>query len=153
FDFVDIVFDTAYLANRYHFGVKNEVQGIGSMLFDSSSQYGSVGRLLGISVFPIHAFFDGADSGHSHELGHQWINFLPLPVLASGSPHWPVSSLASGTMGLSIAGSNVGGDYNCLLTPVAGGLQTSPVTAPRLFKDLDLYLMGLLPASDVATHY
>lgn len=153
FDFVDVVFDTATIANRFHFAVKNEVRGIGLNPLDNSSQYGSAGRLLGVSVFPIHSFFDGADGGHSHELGHQWINFLPLPVLAAGTPHWPVSSLASGTMGLSIPGSGAGGDYNCTLTPVAAGLQMGQAPAPRVFKDLDLYLMGLLPSSQVATHY
>jgi hypothetical protein len=160
FDFVDIVFDTAYIANRFHVPVKNAVGGIGSLVintpspfFDNSGQYGSAGRLLGLNVFPSHNFFDGGERGQSHEIGHQWINFLPLPVLAAGNPHWPASTLASGTMGLSIASSNVGGDYNCALTPTPGGLQAAPVTAPRVFNDLDLYLMGMIPPSQVATHY
>jgi hypothetical protein len=153
FDFVDIVFDRSTVANRYHYVVRNAVSGIGLGANDLGAAYGSAARLKGVTVFPGMTFFDAGARAHSHELGHQWINYLPQPALAVGAPHWPLSTLASGTMGFSIPGSGAGGDYPCTLTPTAGGLAATPHTGPYLFKDLDLYLMGLLPASEVATHY
>lgn len=153
FDFLDLVFDGVHPENRYHMGVRNDVSGIGLTQFNNSAQYGSAGRLKGISVFPINGYFDGAEVAHSHELGHQWINFLKQAKLATGKPHWPYSTVASGTMGFSLPGSLAGGNYGCELTPVASGLQATPRSDVKVFKDLDLYLMGLLPPSSVATQY
>lgn len=153
FDFIDIVFDTTYIANRYHFGVSNAVSGVGIPPFNNTSDYGSAGRLLGITIFPIRTSFDGGQEAHSHEIGHQWINFLSQPTLAPGTAHWPLSSLANGLMGFSLLGSGAGGDYSCRLTPVAGGIELTPFSGPRPFTDLDLYLMGLRPAAQVGSHY
>jgi hypothetical protein len=153
FDFLDVVFEASLVANRYHFGVRNPVSGIGSNLFDQSGDYGSTGRLLGLTIYPSSDFFDGGQEAHSHEIGHQWINFLSQPSLATGVPHWPLSSLANGLMGFSIPGSNAGGDYGCRLTPIAQGIQLTPFSGARTYTDLDLYLMGLKPAAQVADHY
>jgi len=153
FDFLDVVFEAALVANRYHFGVRNAVGGIGSNFFDQSGDYGSAGRLLGLNIFPSSEFFDGGQEAHSHETGHQWINFMTHPSLATGLPHWPLSSLANGLMGFSIPGSNAGGDYGCRLTPIAQGIQLTSFSGARTYTDLDLYLMGLKPASQVADHY
>ena len=152
FDFLNFVFDTSHIANRYHLAIRNGVSGIGLPLFDGSSLFGSAGRLQGINVFPISGYFDGASSALSHELGHQWINYISGPLF--GSVHWPLSTLASGTMGFSLPGSNVGGRYVCKLTAVSGGLQARlAANDPLMLTDLDLYLMGLVPASQVSTHY
>jgi hypothetical protein len=153
FDFVDVVFDRATVANRYHYVVRNAVSGIGLGANDLGSAYGSAARLKGITVFPGMTFFDAGARAHSHELGHQWVNYLAQAALAPGGPHWPVSTLASGTMGFSLPGIGEGVNYPCTLTPVAEGLAATPRTGLVVFKDLDLYLMGLLPASEVATHY
>jgi hypothetical protein len=154
YDFLNLVFALPSSANnRFHFVVKNEVDGIGLSRFNNTAAYGSGGRLQGISVFPIDTFFDMADTGALHETGHQWINFLTLPVLRSGSPHWPVSSLARGIMGFNIPGSNVGGNFSFNLVPLPNGdYRLEQTTALREFIDLDLYLMGLLPASEVGSH-
>jgi hypothetical protein len=153
FDFVDIVFDRATVANRFHNVVRNAVSGIGLGANDLGSAYGSAARLKGVTVFPGMTFFDAGARAHSHEIGHQWINYLAQAALSTGGPHWPISTLASGTMGFSIAGLGEGGDYPCSLSPVADGLAATPRTGVVTFKDLDLYLMGFVPASDVATHY
>jgi hypothetical protein len=154
YDFINLVLALpSFPNNRYHFAVKNDVQGIGVSQFDNTARYGSAGRLQGVNVFPLAAFFDLAESGALHEIGHQWINFLTLPLLATGRPHWPLSSLARGIMGLSIAGSNVGGLFPYDLIPLPDGtyrLQTSQPIGE--FTDLDLYLMGLLPADQVGAH-
>lgn len=87
FDFLNLISVPAPFRNRFHFGVKSEVRGIGIQPFDETGRYGSVGRLLGITVFPIPGMFDGAEPAYLHELGHQWINFLPLAPLNYAIPH------------------------------------------------------------------
>ncbi len=152
FDFVNVVFARSQIENRYHFATQNKVTGIGNVnVFDVTAQYGGLTRLLGISVFPSHTFFDGANFGHQHELGHQWIAFLKNAELSLGSPHWPSSTMAFDLMGQSTAGSSQGGAFQCKLTPEGNGLRTafSDVYKAAVFNPLDLYLMGLMPASEV----
>ena len=150
YDFLNIVHILSRFQNRFHFATKNEVRGIGENVFTNAVDFGSLGRLSGISVFPISSFFDGADYGYQHELGHQWINFLNMPPLTTGIPHWPISSMASGIMGFSIPPTGQGGEYPCLLTSEPGGIRLTPRNGPPVFNDLDLYLMGMLPANQVA---
>ena len=150
YDFLNIVHVLSRFQNRFHAVTKNEVLGIGENVFNSAVFYGSSGRLSGITHFPISSFFDGADYGYQHELGHQWINFLHMPPLSLGIPHWPLSSTASGIMGFSIGPTGQGGDYPCLLTPEPGGIRLTHRNGPPVFTDWDLYLMGMLPASQVA---
>lgn len=152
FDFLQVVFSNpSYPSNRYHFAVRNDVQGIGLQPMDNGASYGSASRLKGVSVYPIDTFFDLAESSFSHELGHQWINFLKNPSLASASPHWPPSTMAAGIMGMSIPDSGEGGDFPYLIEMV--GPSTAHVKiwgVTQEFSDLDLYLMGLIPPSAVA---
>jgi hypothetical protein len=151
YDFLQVVYvEPSYPANRYHFAVRNSVDGIGETKFNSASVYGSAGKLQGITVFPVDFFFDPGETSFSHELGHQWVLFLKNSSLLPG-PHWPFSTMAHGVMGFNIAGSNVGGDFPYDVTAVTSTtarLTDAPVT--KEFSDFDLYLMGLLPASAVA---
>ena len=95
----------------------------------------------------------GGQDTQSHEIGHQWINHLSQPTLAPAVAHWPLSTMANGTMGFTIPGTGAGGEYSCRLVPVAGGIQLEPFSGPRAFNDIDLYLMGLKPANQVPTQY
>lgn len=153
FDFLNLVAVSTHFRNRFHLGVKSEVRGIGVQPFDDTARYGSSGRLLGITVFPIQSVFDGAEAGYQHELGHQWINFLPIAPLNYVIPHWPLSDLAGGIMGFAETGYGEGLQFPCIVTPVSGGATLTPQWEPLVFNDLDLYLMGLLPASEVGTHF
>src|SRR5215831_4611000 len=89
FDVLNLVYSPERFLNRNHFTVKNTIDGIGVARTDTTSRYGSAGRLQGISQFPIQGLYDGAETGYIHEFGHQWINFLNFPPLAVGIPHWP----------------------------------------------------------------
>ena len=149
FDVINVVYIPSFFQNRFHYQVRNAVHGIGSSLIDVGSNYGSASHLLGISVFPIPTYFDGADTGVQHEFGHQWINYLNVPPVAAGIPHWPLSTMASGIMGFSITGGE-GGTFACTIVPDGNGIRLNPSSGPEVFNDLDLYLMGLLPASQVA---
>ena len=148
FDFINVVWVDNRVQNRTHGAVSNHVEGIGRGLFDYTNGYGSAGRLQGINNFPVSMFFDGAASGFQHETGHQWINFV-LP----GKPHWPISEMAQGIMGYSIPGTGVGGHFPWRFTPNPDGTYTVHKYGEHLwevgFCDLDLYLMGLLPADQV----
>ncbi|HEU4391917.1 MAG TPA: choice-of-anchor X domain-containing protein, partial [Blastocatellia bacterium] len=153
YDFLSLVYGISHIQNRVHMVVKNEVQGIGLRQSDSSGRYGSSGTLKGITFFPNTGFFDGANRGFSHELGHQWINFLNLPPFSEGIPHWPLSDLAAGIMGWSIGTSREGGSFPCKVVPEPGGVRLLPPDGSGGgFQDLELYLMGLVPADQVGAH-
>jgi len=152
FDFVQVVYALpSYPANRYHFQVRNDVQGIGVATLNESAQFGSAGKLKGITVFPIDTLFDLGESAFSHELGHQWINYLKNPALQAGSPHWPPSTMARGIMGFNIPGTSVGGNFPWqidMVTPTTARVTASTVS--QEFSDFDLYLMGFIPPSAVS---
>jgi hypothetical protein len=152
FDFLNIVLLPGYFQNRFHFTVKNEVQGIGLARIDNAAFYGSNGRLKGITVFPNTFFFDGATAGYQHELGHQWINYLSTAPFSSGIPHWPLSSMASGIMGWSDPVTLQGLSFPCRLLAEPGGVRLTTDTGTPVFTDFDMYLMGLVPAESVGEH-
>jgi len=151
YDVLNIVWASpSFFQNRDHSAVKNTIKGIGIAQFDSSAVYSSKGALIGITRFPSVAFLDGAESGNQHELGHQWINHLAnVPLVAPGVPHWPISTMASGTMGYSIPPTNEGGNFTCLLTRESGGIRLTQNNSAPVFSDFDLYLMGALPPGQV----
>src|SRR2546430_1061773 len=145
YDFLNFILVGGTRGNRFHFAVKNQVQGIGTQIFDNTALYGSAGKLQGISEFPLPDLFDGAEQGFAHETGHQWINFLTGTPLAGGSPHWPQGDIAINVMGLSIPGTNVGGQYPWTFSPnssggyVVGGGNPLNLTT---FNSMALDLMG-----------
>ena len=151
YDFLNIVIDRQQIENRYHFGIVNTIAGIGVTPYNNRSEYGNPSKLLGISVFPSAGLFDGAIKTFSHELGHQWLSFLKNPSLAGGVPHWPASTMASGVMGQSIAGSGAGGNFGCELTPEGEGLRTRALSAQRVirFNPLELYVAGFVAPDEV----
>jgi len=151
YDFIVIIYP-GFNENRHHDDVKISVTGIGKSALDISSQFGSAGRLQGITVFPNTSYFDGASVGYQHEIGHQWINFLQGPF-ASGIPHWPVSDLANSIMGYSPGGGQGLTFPFSLVLQDANSWKLVPQTTPQVFNDLELYLMGLLPASEVGEHF
>jgi len=125
-------------------GVKNAVQGIGLSLFNSTAAYGSAGRLRSI----IQLYFKHTGP-MSHEIFHTWgvFGFQAFGMVSSvgGGTHW--GALASGT------NSTVFGFPPTLssLTQNAGGNYCGPFGSGRVLP-LELYLMGLAPASDIGTY-
>jgi hypothetical protein len=155
YDVVNIVYAPMRFENRTHGVVKNTVSGIGLPISDGSASYGSAGRLLGISQFPIQGFYDGAETGFLHELGHQWVNHMRVAPFTGGVPHWPYSSMATGIMGFSIGGAGgQGGSFQCDVVEDPRGFILNPRTggAPA-YNDLDLYLMGLTPPEQVRDQF
>jgi len=155
YDFVNMIADPQRFENRYHSVIANDVSGIGQALTNGARSWGSSsGRLLGLSSFPIARLYDGAETGYLHELGHQWINHLRIQPFAVGVPHWPYSTMASGVMGFSIGGTGgQGGNYGCVITEDPRGYVLTPRVGAPGFNDLDLYLMGLMPANEVRDQF
>lgn len=156
YDFLQIVFARAHFENRYHFVTRNDVLGIGHQLFNIAAQYGSAGRLIGVTIFPIPTLFDGGAPTTLHEIGHQWIDYLKFAPFLPGVPHWPLSDLASDIMGFSIDlnGQPEGGQFDFDLVPQGNGnYKMVPSAALKGFSDLSLYLMGMRPAAQVGSHF
>ena len=99
FDFITVVSTKASLAASHFTNVKNTTQGLGLELFDHASDYGSSGRLEGVVRITDFSHFDLAGREYLRMLGYNWMNYSEHPVLSGATPHWPISTLASGIMG------------------------------------------------------
>ncbi len=153
FDFINLVFSLpSYQANRDHMIIKNDIDGIGHSLVDNSAAYGSAGRLLGRTKYPIDYYFDLAETASIHELGHQWINYCDYTLLQQPHGHWPIGTLARGIMGYDIAGPGLTFPYELVALP-SGDYEMQSAPELREFTDLDLYLMGLVGPGDVGPNF
>jgi uncharacterized protein (TIGR03437 family) len=153
FDFLGVVGEGMAFENRHYEGVRNTTQGLGLALTNNGAAYGSQNKLQGIVNFPNDNMFDLAETGLSHEIGHRWCCFLNLPALVPGRAHWPMGDVAYGIMGMSIGGGE-GGMFAYNLVPRGdGSYQARGQAYPTEFNDLELYLMGLLPAGEVGEHF
>lgn len=138
--------------NRYYMGLRNDTKGIGLDPMNNGATYGSATRLQGIVHFPNDNLFDLADAALSHELGHRWCCFIKLPFLKNENPHWPMGNIGYGMMGINVGGA--GGTFPYELTAKSDGTYAAKFTRyPDEFNDLELYLMGLLPASKVPGYF
>lgn len=153
FDFIAVLEAVQSGKAPFYTAVQNNVSGIGAPLFNNSGSYGSAGRLEGIVQFPVDAGFDAARTDNIHELAHRWMNHLTHPFVTAARPHWPISTLAYGVMGLA-ASTGSGWDafpFDLVSQPDGTYLVRSADT-PRSFNDMELYLMGLLPRDSVQPH-
>lgn len=151
-DFIAVIATVTTNSNRFYAGVRNEIRGIGTPVFDNGAQWGSApgARLRGVIAFPIDDLFDGAEAGMIHEIGHAWINHATDAVLGAGAPHWPPSTMALGVMGFSIPGTGAGGAFPWSLTSLGNGTASVARATPSdWYTPLDLYLIGLLPPDSV----
>jgi hypothetical protein len=123
-------------------------------LTNDTQNRGSAGVLKGTIQFPIDGLYDLAETAALHEIGHAFINFLSGSAMAVGIPHWPLSSAAYGIMGGSQGPSRQGVSFPYRLTPMGNGdYRAESTDRPTEFNDLELYMLGLAPASEVAAHF
>ncbi len=154
YDFLNFILVPGYTDNRFHSNLRNAVQGIGQINLDAGQQYGSAARLKGFNYAPQLSIFDGINDGFSHETGHQWINYAKTSFLKDGLPHFPASNIANSVMGISIGGAGgAGGGFRFEFIEEGNNYRLVPKTEANnyIFNDWELYLMGLLPASEVKT--
>jgi hypothetical protein len=126
--------------------IRNDVVGTGRPLVDNSAQFGSSGVLRGL----VNTYYGNAgDFGLlNHELLHYWAAFLD-PALDLGASHW--GAIVRPSTGFGAGGPNLVYDR---LELVAGndylGIDYPDATSGA-FNDLELYLMGLIADSEVAS--
>ncbi len=153
FDFVAVVDMVNSTNNRTYFARRNDTQGIGLGSFDFLAGTGVPERLQGTIIYPIDSFFDAAEGATIHEIGHRWMNWLDGPFSdPRGGVHWPISDLADGIMGfsnLARAGSTFPFD---IIDNLDGTYLLERRERATEFNDVELYLMGLLPAEEVGEH-
>jgi len=151
YDFVSVAYALPeYGDNRDHHPTRSDVLGIGMTPKNDDALFGSAGKLLGFTRFPLFGYFDGAASAYSHELGHQWVNFVQHPLVANAGFHWPPSQMAHFIMGMALPGTSMGGDYPWRYELQADGTYKFRWEASRdEFNDIDLYLMGFLAPGSV----
>lgn len=153
FDFIDLVVGSFDLLQyRTHLSVQYSLQGTGRSPFNFISLYGSKGKLLGFNVFPNMHNIDAADIDSVHEAGHYWLQYLTGTPF-SGSPHWPLSSMATGIMGYTdpVTGRPV--RLPCTYVEKSGGGYTAAAPGVGSFNDFDLYLMGLIGTTEVRPQF
>jgi len=147
-------------AFAYEFGIKNEIKGIGQQVFDASREAGSRGRLRSfVQMGSLSKYRSNPDETFlgtntsmdvlGQETGHRWLAFLRVhspdnPALLGRSlSHWNFNFDSDGdgpAGGSDMEGTNIRDNGNGTFTTIA---------ATDGFSPLDLYVMGLLPASEV----
>ncbi|MBI4474731.1 MAG: hypothetical protein HY646_18815, partial [Acidobacteria bacterium] len=137
YDFLAFFSSVSARFSFFHQSAKNDVQGIGSGIFNSTSVYGSAGKLQGVNyIGPILDVLP-------HEMMHQWGVFLdPSLELDEGTAHWGAVNIPGRLFGL---GFNSNGNGTFTITR-----GVSPfVPAPTPYPPMEQYLMGLIPPEDV----
>ena len=124
-----------------NFKVKNEVRGIGMDLLDDTDEFGSAGRLQGITFINFRHF-----GPLVHEIAHNWANFLDIFDGDLFRGHWGFTNVRGVLGGYATSFARVGTDRYAVpgdaLNSFWGGR----------YSALELYLMGLVPAADVPPH-
>lgn len=153
YDFLAIVSEPSHTASRHYVRVQNRIQGIGLGVGGDPQSYGSAGRLMGLVRYPIGFFYDLGGLATNHEIGHHFANWLgALPAMQGRWIHWPLSTLARGIISVADA-SGQGIQFPWELTALGdGNYRVDPAPTSLTYNDLELYLMGLIPASEVGVH-
>ncbi len=161
FDFIFLILNEDEKPDGLPFGqliqVSNATEGIGLSLFDNSADYGSAGQLMAVMHLTRRDFLRFGPS--LHEIVHNWGNFgLDTEALFDTGtelssfpfvPHW-------GFTGGSGKGQLGGFDQSTLVDLGAGSYRVESFgmnanggnSIP--YTELELYLMGMIPASDVS---
>lgn len=163
FDFIVFVLDNTSVPAHGTYGmnvqVSNAVHGIGQSLFDRTADYGSAGRLKShVTLWSRNAMERGP---FLHELCHNWGNYAFATEAISGAL---TAVSAGGHWGVAGCGGQLGGfDQSTLKTNVDGVADKFNARMPGKstfgfnanggngvpYSDFELYLMGLLPVSEL----
>jgi hypothetical protein len=143
--------DRSYAENvPYFVHAKNEIENIGIALFDNTARFFSDGRLMGMIY---HSWGYGAIL--DHELGHAWSAGLGTAYDLSRcddcyGPHWnPLTDIA-GQMSAFVFHPDAPSGAGHLLDNGDGTWRIDREPGDNTpYSELDLYAMGLIPASEV----
>ncbi|WP_196894488.1 T9SS type A sorting domain-containing protein [Aureivirga marina] len=148
FDFIFYVLNEDNVPSTLNYygkliGVSNDIQGIGSNIYDNSGNHGSNGKLQAIMQLSSKSSIQNGPA--LHELMHNWGNY----ILTTDVPgHWGYTGgSGKGQLG-GFKQSTLVENGNNSYTVGSFGLNANGGNSVP-FTDLELYLMGLIPASDV----
>ena len=137
-------------------GVSNAVTGIGLPIYNNDSFYGSLGKLK--SVMALTSKESLLYGPSLHELAHNWANFIIDTKGWDGSAeydigaHWGFTGgNTKGQLGgfqQSTLQTNIGGNPNKYSVGSFYGIANGGNSVP--YTDLELYLMGMIPLTEVA---
>ena len=155
FDFVMLTVNIAATTSGllgYNRTIRTDNTGTGAPPRDYGLIYGAPNELASFQYFADRTQLRGGTG--IHEIMHQWANYLETPFgIGEGTGHW----------GYADVGGALGGWQRGTLVDLGGGNYTSdgPLgndgwnlndntnTTGTLYSPLELYLMGLIPASEV----
>ncbi len=149
FDFIFVLSNEDEVPQDLYYGisykVKNDVEGIGSGIYDGSAAYGSEGRLKSVIHLPVPSLI--VNGPFLHEIMHYWGNQGFIPTTVGG--HWgyanvggqlggfdEVIALGNNTYQGKLEGENGFGTF-------ANGGNSVP------YGNLELYLMGLIDVDEL----
>ena len=149
FDFIFVLSNEQQVPDGLYAGisykVQNDVEGIGSGIYNGSSIYGSEGRLKSVIHLPVPGFI--VNGPFLHEIAHYWGNQGFIPTTVGG--HWGYANVGGQLGGFSelvdlgdntyqgkIEGENGFGTF-------ANGGNSVP------YGNLELYLMGLIDVNEL----
>jgi len=163
FDFVYLLAEVAEGTGRYSTGFRAAMPENGLPSEAADPRWGSAGRLKGVVALRLSPSGNGPTL---HETGHHWMNFLDRgfgfgqDLDRDWGPHWGASSVdgqLGGFEGTSLRCAS-GVDDLPPCTPEASGriAYTTAAFGPSAnggdghpYAPLELYLMGLIPSSEV----
>ena len=138
-------------------GVSNDVQGIGKIIYDYTSDYGSSGKLKAVMQLTGLEYLKYGPA--LHELAHQWANFA-LPTHSVDAPGSNITSYVYGNHWGFTGGSTkgqLGGFKQSSLIENGSNSYTVDEFGPFAnggngipYNELELYLMGMIPISSVS---
>ena len=122
----------------YYVGVKNDVKGVGQLIFAEGQRWESAKELQGVIYINTYDYSWGGDFVNGvllHELMHRWANFVVPPY-----PHWGF-----------INDHCILDGYNISTMIDLGDGRYSHEFSPSLYVycPIELYLAGLIPPEDV----
>ena len=149
FDFIFVLSNEQQVPDGLYAGisykVQNDVEGIGSGIYNGSSSYGSEGRLKSVIHMPVPGFI--VNGPFLHEIAHYWGNQGFIPTTVGG--HWGYANvggqlggfnelvdLGNNTYQGKMEGENGFGTF-------ANGGNSVP------YGNLELYLMGLIDVNEL----
>ncbi len=145
FDFINIFYTNYQVGSsvtNFHFGVKNEVTGIGASTFNNTAAYGSAGNLQGISVMP--ALTESPPL--NHETLHQWSMFMNTLFNSNAYGNHHGYSTVNGVHGGIVPPFTINSASSVSFSQASTNGYSSDQKA---FADLELYQMGALDTNAI----
>ena len=162
YDFIFFVLNEPLIPSSLYYygkliGVSNDVQGIGKIIYDYTSDYGSSGKLKAVMQLTGLEYLKYGPA--LHELAHQWANFA-LPTHSVDAPGSNITSYLYGSHWGFTGGSTkgqLGGFKQSSLIENGSNSYTVDEFGPFAnggngipYNELELYLMGMIPISSVS---